>query len=157
MLQSMRSREKWRCTERSQTDKYYICRAHSHKITHWTIGPGTLRRALLTQPPSPATPAGGVRGNAGGPSTIDPSIQFNSVQSDPISAYACRQALHALPGERSSSGPCICHRLTRVGNNVPTSPLGTSIRKFGATSIREKELGTDQDKRIRYVKSKRVA
>ena len=86
--------------------------------------------------------------------TIDPSIQFNSIQSDPISAYACRQALHALPDERSSSGPCIRHRLTRVGNNVPPPSYGHFYKEFGATSIREKELGTDQDKRIRYVKSK---
>src|SRR5260221_173823 len=120
MLLSMRSREKWRCKGRSQTDKYIYMMAHSHKIPdlldHWTWDPACSSYAAPPRwGPSPAAPAGGVRGNADGPSTIDPSIQFNSVQSSPNPACACPQALHALPNERSSSGPCIRLRLTRVG------------------------------------------
>ena len=75
-------------------------------------------RSLTALGPSPAAPAGGVHGNADGPSTIDPSIQFNSVQSSPIPARA-----HQKHQRSSVPGPL-------AGRMALTSPFARHFSHF---------------------------
>jgi hypothetical protein len=161
MLLSIRSREKWRCAGRSHTYYIYWHIAIDHLLDHWTRGPPCSSYAASPRwGPFPAAPAGGVRGNADGPCTIiDPSIRFSSIQSNPIQgaqAHHHSTALHVLPSALPAD-PAFRLLLTWA-NQQYALPCRHFHMEFGATSIRRDEpftpTGPNQDKRIRYVKSK---
>jgi hypothetical protein len=64
---------------------------------HWTSGPETALLFLRSLGHSPAAPAGGVRGGAGGPESIDPVQFISSIQSNPAYWVVWAVALHAWP------------------------------------------------------------
>jgi hypothetical protein len=107
MLQSMRSRDNGGALESLISVSYIIYDGAASLDHHWTSGPEARDHAASSSCAAsphggtfPAAPAGGVRGGADGPRTIDLSIQFSSVQSSPMPIAV------ALMAERSSCGPC---------------------------------------------------
>src|SRR6266851_7393038 len=131
--------------------------AHRHRSPIGPLDQGTYA-ASPRWGPFPAAPAGGVRGNADGPSKIiDPSIRFSSIQSNPACPGASPQHSTACVAERSSSGPCISPA-TDLGSQQYALPCRRFHMEFGATSIQRDEpftpTGPNQDKRIRDVKYK---
>jgi hypothetical protein len=156
MLQSMRSREKWRCAERSQTDKYYYIRmAH---IGPLDLGPYSMLflRSLTALGPSPDAPGGGVRGNADGPSStnrsIDP-VQFSSIQSNSNVRVPNKHCMHCRTSALRA-GPCI-HSFGQATKCPEPPHLEVLLKRILGKNVNGK-AGTNRDKRIRY-KIQRVA
>jgi hypothetical protein len=139
--------------------------AHRHKVTYWTIGPGTVLTACSSYAASRALPGHARRGSPRKCGWtmynrfIDP-VQFNLDQSNQACPQESPHASRAsLPGALLAD-PAFYLLLTRARQQCAPTIAGSSTWNSAQPSIREinclRQPGTDRDKRIRYVKSKEL-